>query len=407
LSVATTKRSATAIVTVWEKRSQALRIAVGKVSGHYRDALRRQWRMASLRAPTLALTMGDACGIGPEIVASWFRSGVARDAFVVGDVGVMRRAAAFTGGLLPVARIEHAADAAALPPGCIPVLQAAGLAPDLIDAPIGRVDARAGAAAARCIEHAVAIVRQGEAGAIVTAPIHKEAFAAAGVRYPGHTEMLQALAAADGPVPPVRMMLANDELKTVLVTIHMALRRAIDAVTFDAVLETIRIADGAARRFSAGRPRIAVAGLNPHAGEGGLFGDEEVRIIAPAVEAARAEGIDATGPLAPDTVFMRARNAAGHPGEFDVVVAMTHDHGLIPVKYLGVEHGVNVTLGLPFVRTSPDHGTAFDIAGTGRADASSFAAAVRVARTLAAGVSAGSASSAGRAASSPAASPAP
>jgi 4-hydroxythreonine-4-phosphate dehydrogenase len=125
-----------------------------------------------------------------------------------------------------------------------------------------------------------------------------------------------------------------------------------------------------------------VAGLNPHAGEGGLFGDEELRIIGPAVQAARAEGIDASGPHAPDTVFMRARTAVGHPGEFDLVVAMTHDHGLIPVKYLGVEHGVNVTLGLPFVRTSPDHGTAFDIAGRGRADASSLKAALRMARSL-------------------------
>src|SRR3982751_3303951 len=129
--------------------------------------------------------------------------------------------------------------------------------------------------------------------------------------------------------------------------------------------------------------RIGVAGLNPHAGEGGLFGSEEVEIIAPAIAAARAEGIDARGPYAPDTVFMRARNAAGHPGEFDVVVAMTHDHGLIPVKYLGVEEGVNVTLGLPFVRTSPDHGTAFDIAGSGRADPASFAAAIKMARRLA------------------------
>ena len=178
------------------------------------------------------------------------------------------------------------------------------------------------------------------------------------------------------------MMLANDELRVVLVTIHQSLRSAIDAVTFDAVLETIRIAGAAARRFVAGSPRIAIAGLNPHAGEDGLFGDEERRVIAPAVAAARAEGLDASGPFAPDTVFMRARHATGHPGEFDVVVAMTHDHGLIPVKYLGVEHGVNVTLGLPFVRTSPDHGTAFDIAGTGRADSSSFAAAVRMARTL-------------------------
>jgi 4-hydroxythreonine-4-phosphate dehydrogenase len=342
----------------------------------------------------LALTMGDACGIGPEIIAAWFRSSEAGSAFVVGDVAVMRRAVAFTGGLLPVARIDRADDVAAVPPGCIPVLQADGIAADLIEAPIGAVDARAGAAAARSIEQAVALVRSGAAGALVTAPIHKEAFAAAGIGYPGHTEMLQALAADGAAPPPVRMMLANDELKTVLVTIHVSLRQAIEAITFDAVLETIRIADAAARWFAPGRPRVAVAGLNPHAGEGGLFGDEERCVIAPAVAAARAEGIDASGPFAPDTVFMRARHAAGHPGEFDVVVAMTHDHGLIPVKYLGVEHGVNVTLGLPFVRTSPDHGTAFDIAGRGTADPSSFAAAVRMARTLAAAapISGGSAS---------------
>jgi 4-hydroxythreonine-4-phosphate dehydrogenase len=365
--------------------------------------------LSSPRRP-LALTMGDACGIGPEIVAAWFRSAEAGGAFVVGDVAVMRRAATVTGGLLPVAAIEHAADVAGLPRSCIPVLQVGALAPDLLAAPIGHVDARAGAAAARSIERAVDLVRCGEAAAIVTAPIHKEAFAAAGIGYPGHTEMLQALVAAGGAPPPVRMMLANDELKTVLVTIHMALRRAIEAVTYEAVLETIRMADAAARRLGATRPRIAVAGLNPHAGEGGLFGDEELRVIAPAIAAACAAGVDASGPFAPDTVFMRARDAAGHPGEFDVVVAMTHDHGLIPVKYLGVERGVNVTLGLPFVRTSPDHGTAFDIAGRGTADPSSFAAAVRMARTLAAGggeLSAWSASRAQPAASSPAPSRAP
>jgi len=342
--------------------------------------------MASSVHRPLALTMGDACGIGPEIIAAWFRSADAGNAFVVGDVAVMRRAVRFTGGLLPVARIDRPDDVAALPSGCIPVLQADGVAPDLIDAPLGRIDARAGAAAARCIEQAVAIVADGTAAALVTAPIHKEAFAAAGIGYPGHTEMLQALATAPGAAPPpVRMMLANDELRTVLVTIHTSLRRAIEAITFDAVLETIRVAAAAARRFTPGRPRVAVAGLNPHAGEGGLFGDEELLVIAPAVQAARAEGIDASGPFAPDTVFMRARNADGHPGEFDVVVAMTHDHGLIPVKYLGVERGVNVTLGLPFVRTSPDHGTAFDIAGRGIADPASLGAALRVARTLVAG----------------------
>ena len=337
----------------------------------------------SPRSLPVALTMGDACGIGPEIIAKLFRDATGAGCFVLGDLGVMRRAAASVGAMLPVAQIEQPAEALRVPPNCVPVLPVAGLPPDLLDAPIGRIDARAGAAAARCIEEAVGLARSGAIGAIVTAPIHKEALAAAGIGYPGHTEMLQALAAAEGAAPPaVRMMLANDELRTVLVTIHVSLRRAIEAVTYDAVLQTLRIAHASAARWGQPAPRIAVAGLNPHAGEGGLFGDEEIRIIEPAVRAAVAEGIDARGPYAPDTVFMRARHTADHPGEFDIVVAMTHDHGLIPVKYLGVEHGVNVTLGLPFVRTSPDHGTAFDLAGTGRADASSMMAALRMARQL-------------------------
>ncbi len=332
----------------------------------------------------IAITMGDACGIGPEIISHLYRRGSAHGCFVVGDVSVMRRAAACTGGMLAVARIDAASSVFDVPANCIAVLQPEALPEGLAGLPWGRVDARAGAAAARSIELAVILAMRGEVGAVVTAPIHKEAFAAAGVRFPGHTEMLQALSASPGqPLPPVRMMLANDELCVVLVTIHQSLRCAIDAVTFDAVLETLRIAHrtGAGSRMTV--PRIAVAGLNPHAGEGGLFGDEEVRVIAPAVAAACAEGINASGPYAPDTVFMRARHTSEHPGEFDIVIAMTHDHGLIPVKYLGVEHGVNVTLGLPFVRTSPDHGTAFDKAGTGLADSSSLSAALKMARGLA------------------------
>ena len=329
----------------------------------------------------LALTMGDACGIGPEILARAVAGGSTGPAVVIGDVAVMRRAAAQCGLLLPVARLDAPADALDAPPGCLAVWSPPGLATGLAGLPMGQVSAEAGRAAALCIEAAAALALRGEVAAIVTAPIHKEALAAAGVAFPGHTEMLQA--AAGGA--PVRMMLANDELRVVLVTIHVALRRAIELLDFDAVLQTLRIAHRSAAAWGQSAPRIAVAGLNPHAGEGGLFGDEEIRFIAPAVAAARAEGIAAHGPFAPDTVFMRARNAPGHPGEFDLVVAMTHDHGLIPVKYLGVEQGVNVTLGLPFVRTSPDHGTAFDIAGTGRADAASLIAAVRMARRLVAG----------------------
>lgn len=326
--------------------------------------------------PPLLLTMGDACGIGPEIIARACQSGEGGACVVVGEIGVMRRAMALLAEPWPLARIDALGDVGAVPPRCVPVWQPDGL-PDALDRlPWGQPDARAGAAAAACVEAAVRAVQRGEAAGIVTAPLHKAALAAAGVPYPGHTEMLQALAVAPGqPLPPVRMMLANDELRVVLVTIHLALRAAVDAVTYEAVLDTLRVVQSDAARWGPERPRIAVAGLNPHAGEDGLFGDEERRIIAPAIAAARAEGIDARGPFAPDTVFMRARR-----GEFDLVLAMTHDHGLIPVKYLGVEHGVNVTLGLPFVRTSPDHGTAFDIAGRGTADASSLLTAMRWAR---------------------------
>jgi 4-hydroxythreonine-4-phosphate dehydrogenase len=333
----------------------------------------------------LVLTMGDAVGVGPETVVRAFERGELADTVVLGCPQVLRRAGA---GMTAV--LEHPADLAQVPPGCLPVLAPPGLPEGLSGLPWGRVDARAGAAAARCIEAAVHWVQAGEAAAIVTAPLHKEALAEAGVLFPGHTEMLQALATVPGRAPPpVRMMLANEELRVVLVTIHQSLRTAIDAVTFDAVLDTLRIAHCAAAAWGQVRPRIAVAGLNPHAGEGGLFGREEIDTIAPAIAAAVAEGIHAQGPFAPDTVFMRARR-----GAFDLVVAMTHDHGLIPVKYLGVEQGVNVTLGLPFVRTSPDHGTAFDIAGQGLADASSLVAALRWARAAVAARAADAASTA-------------
>jgi 4-hydroxythreonine-4-phosphate dehydrogenase len=330
----------------------------------------RAARAASGDMKPLLLTMGDAAGIGPEIIVRAFEQGALAGCAVLGDAAVLRRA-----GSRMTAVIDAPADLAQVPPGCLPLIQPAGMPAGLAALPLGQIHAHNGSAAARCIEAAVASARAGQASGIVTAPIHKEALAAAGVPFPGHTEMLQALAGAG----PVRMMLANEELKVVLVTIHMALRQAIDAVTFDAVLQTLHIGHQAAAAWGQAAPRIAVAGLNPHAGEGGLFGDEEIRIIGPAVQAARRAGINASGPFAPDTVFMRARR-----GEFDLVVAMTHDHGLIPVKYLGVEQGVNVTLGLPFVRTSPDHGTAFDIAGRGLADAASLIAAVQMARRLSA-----------------------
>jgi 4-hydroxythreonine-4-phosphate dehydrogenase len=327
----------------------------------------------------LLITMGDAAGIGPECIALAHSRGRLGSSVVVGCAQVMRRAVAAAGLATVVTPVATLSDALpAQRPHELFVWEPRGLPSQLHLTAWGREDARCGRAAAVCIEAAVAKILVSQADAVVTAPIHKGALSAAGIGFPGHTEMLQSLCATDSnQLPPVRMMLANDELRVVLVTIHQSLRTAIESVTFSAVLETIEIAHRAARQWGLQDPRIAVAGLNPHAGEGGLFGTEELQIIAPAIARARELGMDASGPFAPDTVFMRARHALpDHAGEFDIVVAMTHDHGLIPVKYLGVERGVNVTLGLPLVRTSPDHGTAFDIAGTGRADPRSLEAAI-------------------------------
>jgi 4-hydroxythreonine-4-phosphate dehydrogenase len=330
----------------------------------------------------LAITLGDPAGIGPEIVAKAFMQApeLLRGAFVAGDLECLRRGTAAVSQVpVPIAVLGSAAEAFDVPPDCIPLLQVIEVQQVLPQ--IGRISAEAGRIAADCVTWAARAALRGEVAAMVTAPLHKEALAAAGVKFPGHTELLQAEAARHRGKPvedvPVRMMLANDELRTVLVSIHVSMREALDAVTRESVLETLRIAHESLAKVLARSPRIAVAGLNPHAGEGGLFGREEIEHIAPAVADARARGIDAHGPFAPDTIFMRARR-----GEFDAVVAMYHDQGLIPVKYLGVEQGVNVTLGLPFVRTSPDHGTAFDIAGTGSADAASLIQAVRMARRL-------------------------
>jgi 4-hydroxythreonine-4-phosphate dehydrogenase len=330
----------------------------------------------------LAITLGDAAGIGPEIILRAFRDApeVLRGCFVAGDAAVLRRAASWVPGV-ELALIQAPREAGSQAPQTAPVLQVATLDGE---AAVGRVSAAAGRLAGRCVSWAAQAALRGEIAGLVTAPLHKEALSAAGAPYdafPGHTELLQAEVAAFLGKPltevPVRMMLANDELRTVLVSIHVSLRQALDAVTQDNVLQTLRITHRALSLLLGRAPRIAVAGLNPHAGEGGLFGREEIETIVPAMTLAHAEGLDVHGPHAPDTVFMRARR-----GEFDVVVAMYHDQGLIPVKYLGVEQGVNVTLGLPLVRTSPDHGTAFDIAGTGQADASSLVEAVRMARRL-------------------------
>ncbi len=340
--------------------------------------------------PPLAITQGDPAGIGGEIIARAF----ARDpqatagCFVVGDRAHLERAVAATGAALRVVPVDDPGEVAAVPPAAIPLVQVGRRHDPGSLVAWGRVQAEAGRIAADAVGWAARAALHGQVAGLVTAPLHKEALAAAGFDFPGHTELLQAEAASHLRRPvaevPVRMMLASDELRTVLVSIHVSLREAIEAVNFDNVLQTLRIAHQALARSLGRPPRLAVAGLNPHAGEGGLFGREEIEVIAPAVRAARAEGIDADGPHAPDTVFMRARATPARPGAFDAVVAMYHDQGLIPVKYLGLDKGVNVTLGLPLVRTSPDHGTAFDLAGTGRADPASLLAALRMARRLAA-----------------------
>ena len=341
--------------------------------------------------PPIGITMGDPAGIGPEIIARAFLNApdVTQNCVVLGDLDTLRRASAWvgTGGVpIAVALVERLSDLPDLPPRVLPLLQ---ISERYAHIPSGVVSGLAGKMAAQCVVWAAQATLRGELSAMVTAPMHKEALAAAGApfdTFPGHTEMLQAQAAHWLGQPicelPVRMMLANDELRTVLVSIHLSLADAIAAVTRTSVLQTLRITHSALRDVLGRVPRIGVAGLNPHAGEGGRFGSEEIEIISPAIAAAQAEGIDARGPFAPDTVFMRARNTPQKAGEFDVVVAMYHDQGLIPVKYLGVDRGVNCTLGLPLVRTSPDHGTAFDIAGKGVADASSLIEAIRMARRL-------------------------
>ena len=320
--------------------------------------------------PRIAITMGDAAGIGPEITLKLLaRDDLPVRPLVIGDPGLLAEIADQLGLALEI-RVIDRPEAASPAPGFVDVIApAAPLGPI---AP-GHISAAAGRAAYDYIRHAIALATSGAIAAIVTAPINKEALSSAGIPYPGHTEMLADFSGAPG----IAMMLANDDLRVVLVTIHCALKEAIERITIDSELAAIRLANAGAQSYGIATPRVAVAGLNPHAGEGGLFGREEIDVIAPAIERARAEGIDATGPWPGDTVFMQARR-----GRFDVVVAQYHDQGLIPVKYLGLEEGVNVTLGLPFVRTSPDHGTAFDIAGQGVADPASMVTALKHALRL-------------------------
>lgn len=321
-----------------------------------------------MNARPIAITMGDPNGIGPEIIVKAFAQGNLGDCLVIGDAARLSQAVQITGAGLAIDMINGFD--AVQPSRALRVFQVGS---DTSALPFGEVTESAGRASFSYLEAGIDAALSGEVSALVTAPIHKEAWCKAGIRYPGHTEVLSD---RSGGVP-VAMMLANTELRVVLATIHVSLREACDLITRERELATIRQAHMAGKALGFEAPRVAVAGLNPHAGESGLFGREEIEIIAPAIEAARAEGIDASGPWPGDTIFGRARK-----GAFDVVVAQTHDQGLIPVKYLGVDDGVNITFGLPFVRTSPDHGTAFDIAGTGTAAPESLLTSIDYARRL-------------------------
>jgi 4-hydroxythreonine-4-phosphate dehydrogenase len=315
----------------------------------------------------VGVTMGDPCGIGPEIVVGALaaRDRVPGPVIVFGDPDRLRQAAGILGADLPVVEVDPGA--APLPDGlaCVPVTR------DASALPFGTVSARSGAAAHAYVAAAVEAVTAGRIAAICTAPLSKEALHAAGHRFPGHTELLAALSGT----AEVSMMLLAPGLRVVHVTTHMGLLDAIAAIEPGRVAATIRRAHAALSQAGIAPVRIGVCGINPHAGENGLFGrGEEEEKIVPAVARLRAEGLDVVGPLPADTLFFRARR-----GDFDLVVAMYHDQGHGPVKVLGLEAGVNMTLGLPFVRTSVDHGTAVDIAGTGRADPRSLLAALEAA----------------------------
>ncbi|MDB5395297.1 MAG: pdxA [Rhodospirillales bacterium] len=325
--------------------------------------------------PPLCLTMGEPAGIGGEIaIKAW----LARDTqpvapfFIIDDPDRLRKLAGLIGVDIPIAAI--ASPTGARFAGSLPVLS---LDQPVISTP-GRLDTGNAAAVIASITRGHALVAGGQASAIVTNPIQKSTLYAAGFSYPGHTEFLAALAGISSP--PV-MMLVIDGLRVVPVTVHESLRTALDTLSIEAIVTKARIAGEALRnRFGVAQPRLAIAGVNPHAGEDGTLGREEIEIVIPAIAALRAEGWNVEGPKSPDTMFhARARET------YDVAICHYHDQALIPLKTIDYDHGVNVTLGLDFVRTSPDHGTALDIAGTGTANPDSLIAALNLAAKLARG----------------------
>ena len=322
----------------------------------------------------IAITMGDPAGIGPEIIIKALAEGELSGApvAVVGCAQTLRRIMALA--VTPSVElniIDRPADAH-FAPGVInvidePLQNPAGLTP-------GVVQPQAGDLAYRCVKRATELALAGEVQAIATAPLNKEALHAAGHLYPGHTELLATLTHSRD----YAMVLYTDKLKVIHVSTHIALRKFLDTLSRERVETVIQMADTFLRRVGYAHPRIAVAGVNPHAGEHGLFGDEEITIVNPAVEAMREKGLDVTGACPPDTVYLQT-----YEGQYDMVVAMYHDQGHIPLKLLGFYDGVNITAGLPFIRTSADHGTAFDIAWTGKAKSDSMAISIKLAMQLA------------------------
>jgi 4-hydroxythreonine-4-phosphate dehydrogenase len=341
---------------------------------------------SKVNRPRVALTMGDVAGIGPEVIARGWSDPILHELcrpLVIGDPDVMRRAIELVGSPATVRHIdrpEEAAPSTEVIPCFDPGYR---FRPDSLLAVLpGRVDARAGQAAYEFLQEAIDQALSGQIDAITTLPLNKEALRLAGVEHPGHTEILaERCGVADHAM---MLYLARDDPKksaglgVVHVTLHVALRKVFELLTEDAVLSKIRLADRSMRPLTGGRgPRVAASSLNPHAGEHGLFGDEEIRIIGPAVERARAEGIDVEGPLPNDTLYRYALS-----GAYDAVVAMYHDQGHIALKTAGFRRAVNITLGLPIIRTSVAHGTAFDIAWRGLAEPTSLIEAVRVAARL-------------------------
>ncbi|GAA1578859.1 MULTISPECIES: 4-hydroxythreonine-4-phosphate dehydrogenase PdxA [Kribbella] len=323
--------------------------------------------------PRIAVTMGDGAGVGPEVcVGALLAADVAElcRPIVIGDAGRLRQAAAILGVDADVVPVEHVADAV-FTPGRINVVDLALLPADL---PWGAVSAVAGDAAYHYVRVAAELAQSGQVSAICTAPLNKEALHAGGRLYPGHTELLAELTGT----PEVSMMLSTPKVKVIHVTTHIGLIDAVAKIEPGLVERTIRRGHTAMLSSGVTAPKIGVCAINPHAGENGLFGyGEEAEKIEPAIEAVRADGIDARGPLPADTAFFLAGR-----GDYDLIVAMYHDQGHGPVKVLGIEAGVNITVGLPVIRTSVDHGTAFDIAGTGTVSVDSMIEALRQAAEL-------------------------